>query len=73
MRARVLPFPPNRMVSHDVGLFSYRASRSPGEVVRQLTEALQREIRVSDELGVPVSNDTLRDIVSWGERGCLPS
>lgn len=54
------------------GILSYRAPRTPGEVVRCLTEALRREIRIADELDIPVSNDTLRDIISWAERGCMP-
>ena len=54
------------------GITFYRAPRPPGEVVRCLTEALRREIRVSDELGIHISNPALRDIVAWGERGCLP-
>jgi hypothetical protein len=46
--------------------------RAPGEVIRCLTEALTREARVSDQLGVPISNEVIRDIASWGERGCVP-
>ena len=55
------------------GILGYRQQRIPDEVIRCLTEALRREIHVSDELGIPVSNQTLRDIIAWGERGAIPS
>ena len=55
-----------------LGIFFYRASRSPAEVIHCLTEALRREIRVNNEFAEPISNEILRDIVSWGDRGCLP-
>ncbi len=55
------------------GILFYRARRPPGEAIHCLTEALRREIRVSDRLGIPESNDTLRDIISWGERGAISS
>jgi hypothetical protein len=54
------------------GIGFYRRPRAPGEVIRCLTEALTREARVSDQLGVPISNEVIRDIASWGERGCVP-
>ena len=69
----------NRIISLSVprhkrpGTLFYGASRSPAEVIHYLTEALRREIRVSDGLGIPESNDTLRDIISWGERGAISS
>ena len=55
------------------GIGFYRHPRPPGDVIRCIAEALRREIRVSDELGIPVSNDELRDIAAWGERGAVPS
>ena len=54
------------------GIGFYRHPRPPGDVIRCLTEALRREARVSEQLGVPVPNEVLCDIASWGERGCLP-
>ncbi len=69
----------NRIISLSVHrhnrprILFYRASRSPTEVNHCLTEALRREIRVSDGLGIPESNDTLRDIISWSERGAISS
>ncbi len=68
---RIIPFPVvARKPCHGIGF--YRHPRPPGEIIRCLTEALRREARVSEQLGVPVPNEALCDIASWGERGCLP-
>ena len=70
-RTRIINLPSRPRKSRD-GILFYRASRPPGEVVRCLTEALRREIRISDELGTPVSKDALCDICDWGDGEYLP-
>ena len=69
--SRIIPLP---VVARKpcLGIGFYRHPRPPGDVIHCLTDALRREVRVSDQLGVPVPNEVLRDIASWGERGAVP-
>ena len=70
VKSSVTQFPP--LSRPRPGILGDRAPRPPGEITRCLTEALRREIRVADELVIPLSKEALRDIADWADRGCLP-